>query len=102
MAKDPAFLFYPGDWLGGTMTYTRHERGAYFDLLMGQFNNGHMSLEDVKVILGELDFNTLWESKLRRKFKKDKDGLFYNQKLENEILKRQKYSESRRKNRSGG
>jgi len=22
MGKDPAFLFYPGDWLGGTMTMT--------------------------------------------------------------------------------
>ena len=27
MAKDPAFLFYPGDWLGGTMGMTLEEKG---------------------------------------------------------------------------
>ena len=44
MSKDPAFLFYPGDWLGGTMLMTRHHKGAYMDLLMAQYNNGHMTL----------------------------------------------------------
>ncbi|MHA2039809.1 MAG: hypothetical protein ACW98X_25615, partial [Promethearchaeota archaeon] len=45
MAKDPAFLFYPGDWLGGTMLFSRAHKGAYMDLLMAQFNNGHMELQ---------------------------------------------------------
>lgn len=39
MAKDPAFLFYPGDWLGGTMGMSLTQKGAYFHLLMVQFNN---------------------------------------------------------------
>lgn len=97
MAKDPAFLFYPGDWLGGTMTFSRAHKGAYMDLLMCQFNQGHMSHHDIKTILGS-DYETMWESKLKSKFVIDENGFFYNQKLENEILKRKKYTDSRRKN----
>ena len=97
MAKDPAFLFYPGDWLGGTMTFSRSHKGAYMDLLMGQYNNGHMSIEDIQIILGS-DFETMWESKLKLKFKVDADGKYFNEKLESEILKRKKFTESRKKN----
>lgn len=97
MAKDPAFLFYPGDWLGGTMTFSRSHKGAYMDLLMVQFNNGHMSLSDVEMVLGN-DFGSMWELKLKAKFKQDSAGLFYNQKLEDEVIKRKNFSESRRKN----
>lgn len=100
MAKDPAFLFFPGDWLGGTMTLTRHEKGAYMDLLMAQFNNGRISLQEVQTILGEDDFKKIWEGKLKKKFKVNGDGLFYNEKLENEITKRKNFTESRRKNRN--
>ncbi len=98
MAKDPAFLFFPGDWLGGTMTFSRSHKGAYMDLLMCQFNGGHMSLQDVRTVLGDKDFEEMWESKLKRKFKTDENGLFYNQKLENEIIKRKKFTASRTKN----
>lgn len=101
MAKDPAFLFYPGDWLGGTLTFSRAEKGAYFDLLIAQFNNGHMSLQEIRTILGKEDFETMWEGKLKRKFKRDNDGLFYNQKLEDEKVKRSEFTETRRKNRQG-
>lgn len=97
MAKDPAFLFFPGDWLGGTMTFSRSHKGAYMDLLMCQFNHGHMSLQEVKTVLGA-DFDDMWDSKLKRKFRVDNNGLYYNQKLENEIIKRQKFTQSRREN----
>ncbi len=99
MAKDPAFLFYPGDWLGGTLTFSRHHKGAYMDLLMCQFNNGHMSLEDVKTVLGQ-DFEPMWESKLKKKFTQDLDGLFYNTKMEEETSKRRRFTEGRRLNLS--
>ena len=101
MAKDPAFLFFPGDWLGGTMTLSRHEKGAYIDLLMAQFNNGHLDIQEIKTILGKEDFETLWSGKLKKKFKIDNSGLYYNQKLESEIDKRKSYTESRRSNRQG-
>ncbi len=97
MAKDPAFLFYPGDWLGGTMSFSRHHKGAYMDLLMAQFNQGHMALEDIEIILGS-DFNLMWESKLKSKFKSDESGKFFNEKLEGEIIKRKNYTFSRREN----
>ena len=41
--KDPAFLFYPNDWIGGTMGMTFEEKGAYMELLILQFNRGHMT-----------------------------------------------------------
>lgn len=97
MSKDPAFLFYPGDWLGGTMTLTRNHKGAYIDLLMAQFNSGHLSENQIAVVLGENDFRDLWPG-LKSKFKIDSDGLYYNERLENEMIKRRNYSESRKRN----
>jgi len=97
--KDPAFLFYPGDWLGGTVAYTRYHKGAYMDLLMAQFNIGHLSIEQIKIILGDKD-EYLWESILKLKFLQDSCGNFYNEKLENEMLKRKNFVDSRKKNLS--
>jgi uncharacterized protein YdaU (DUF1376 family) len=97
MSKDPAFLFYPGDWLGGTVLFSRSHKGAYMDLLMAQFNSGHMAIQDIKDLLG-MDFENMWEQKLKSKFKQDENGLFYNKKLEDEILKRRNFTDSRRKN----
>lgn len=97
MSKDPAFLFYPGDWMGGTMTFSRSHKGAYMDLLMAQYNNGHMSIEDIKIVLGD-DFEKMWELKLKSKFTQDCNGLFFNKKLEEVIEKRKLFTESRRKN----
>lgn len=97
MAKDPAFLFYPGDWLGGTLTMTRYHKGAYMDLLMAQFNNGHLSMSDIEYILGEKDLY-LWESVLKKKFKIDQAGNFFNEKLEREVIKRKNFTQSRRDN----
>lgn len=97
MAKDPAFLFYPNDWLGGTMSFSRHHKGAYMDLLMAQFNQGRLSIEDIKDILGS-DFEIMWERKLKGKFLQDENKLFYNKRLEDERNKRKNYAESRRNN----
>jgi len=97
MSKDPAFLFFPSDWLGGTMALTRHHKGAYMDLLMAQFNLGHLSSEQIKIVLGEKD-EYLWESVLKYKFIQDSEGKYYNEKLNKEILKRRNFIESRKKN----
>ncbi len=97
MAKDPAFLFYPGDWMGGTATFTRAHKGAYMDLLMAQFNYGHMALQDIKNILNG-DFDEMWESKLKFKFKLDEEGLYYNERLDFEKEKRKSFTESRKQN----
>ncbi len=97
MAKDPAFLFYPGDWMGGVIKFSRAHKGAYMDLLMAQYNDGHMDIEDIKIILGS-DFDMMWESKLKSKFIQDSKGLYFNKKLDEVIEKRRAFSESRQNN----
>lgn len=98
MAKDPAFLFYPGDWLGGTMLLTRHQKGCYLDLLMAQFNSGPLSLEHIKALLGQ--DQATW-TVLQTKFTLDNNGKFFNEKLATEIEKRKSFTLSRSNNKSG-
>lgn len=95
MAKDPAFLFYPGDYISGTMGMTFEEKGAYIDLLMMQFNRGHMSKRMIAQVVGDL-----WD-KFEDKFEVDADGKFYNIRLEEEQKKRKAFTASRRNNKSG-
>ena len=95
MAKDPAFLFYPGDWLGGTMGMTLEEKGAYIELLMLQFNRGHMTRDMIGQTVGQV-----WD-KIKDKFIKDDKGLYYNIRLDQEKEKRKRYSKSRHNNRIG-
>lgn len=92
MAKDPAFLFYPGDWLGGTMGMTYEEKGAYLELLVMQWNCHRITNDVAKRMLG----NELWQ-KISHKFSKDANG-FFNKRLEEEIQKRRKHSEKQRDN----
>jgi hypothetical protein len=96
MAKDPAVLWYWNDWQSGTVTLSRHLKGCYMDLLHAQFNNGRLSLAQIKTVLG-VDFAQAWPA-LQAKFKKDGNDNYYNERAEFEKIKRQTYSESRRKN----
>jgi len=93
--KDPAFLFYPGDWLGGTLGMTFEEKGAYMELLMMQFNRGHMTSHMVGQVVGQL-----WD-KIKDKFIQDEAGLWYNVRLESEQNKRNAYTNSRKNNIKG-
>ncbi len=99
MAKDPAFLFYPGDFVNKTQTFTFEEVGIYLRLLILQFNSstGSIKIEEIKRLLNG-SFEDKWTYPISEKFKKDKDG-FYNPRLREEIKKRRSYSESRRNNR---
>lgn len=95
MAKDPAFLFYPNDYIGGTMGMTFEEKGAYVELLMLQFNRGHMTSHMIGQTVGQL-----WEN-IKCKFRVDDDGLFYNARLDDEVEKRKNFVKSRHNNISG-
>jgi uncharacterized protein YdaU (DUF1376 family) len=95
MGKDPAFLFYPSDYIGGTMGMTFEEKGAYMELLMMQFNRGHMTERMIGQTIGQL-----WDN-IKVKFQQDENGLWYNKRLDEEKEKRQKFTESRRNNISG-
>jgi hypothetical protein len=93
MAKDPAFLFYSGDFLVGTALFTEAETGQYIKLLCFMHQGGHISKEDMFNICPNISFKVL------AKFKMDSNGLYYNERLDIEVEKRKNYSESRRSNR---
>lgn len=95
MAKDPAFLFYPGDWNLGTMHMTLLEKGCYMELLILQFAKGKFTQAQAKHMLNG-SFDLAWAN-ISEKFKTD--GTFYwNERLRVEKEKRQKFTESRRNN----
>jgi len=95
MGKDPAMLWYWGDWNSGTATMTRHLKGCYMDLLHAQFNNGPLTLDEIKTILGA-DFGS-WPA-LQKKFVTDANGNFFNERLKIEKEKRVAFVASRHKN----
>jgi uncharacterized protein YdaU (DUF1376 family) len=98
MAKDPAFLFYPNDWTGGTMHLSFECKGAYFDLLMLQFNRGHMTIDMIAHVLGQ-SMDKIWPQ-IQDKFQTD-GKVFWNERLREEKEKRVKFTESRRNNKKG-
>jgi len=87
--KDPAFLFYSQDFLVGTLAMPFEERGRYITLMCYQHQTGRMSEETIRLLIGS------FSDMLRLKFKQDEKGLFYNDRLEIEIEKRNKFTESR-------
>lgn len=93
MAKDPAVLFYTSDFLVGTATMTDAQVGKYIRLLCLQHQKGRLTKKDMMHICKTYD------KAVFKKFQIDGDGQYYNVKMENEMIRRQKYSESRRKNR---
>lgn len=95
MGSDPAFLFYPNDYIGGTMGWSFEEKGAYIEVLMMQFNRGHMTEHMIRQTIG-----SLWDN-IKTKFVKDGDGMYFNERLESEKIKRSDYTASRRNNVSG-
>ncbi len=93
MGKDPALLFYSGDFLVGTMTMTMEQKGRYITLLCLQHQQGFLTEEDMKEHLDDTDI------KVFNKFDKSADGNYYNLRLKEEAERRKSYSESRRNNR---
>jgi uncharacterized protein YdaU (DUF1376 family) len=93
MSKDPAFLFYSSDFLTGTSFLTNEQVGIYIRLLCHQHQNGHLKEKDMLKICGSRDEDIF------EKFIKDEQGLYFNERLDQEINKRKAYSESRANNR---
>lgn len=94
--KDPAFLFYSQDFLAGTLIMPFEDRGKYITLLCFQHQNGRMKEETISLLVG------LFSDTLRLKFKRDDNGLFYNERLETEMGKRSNFIESRVNNGKKG
>jgi hypothetical protein len=92
MGKDPAFLFYSSDFLLGTLVMPFEDKGKYITLLSYMHQNGRISEDTAKLLVGAVSDN------LKLKFKIDENGLWYNERLEEEILKRRSYGNSSRTN----
>lgn len=94
--KDPAFLFYPSDFLTGCTNLTMDERGQYISLLCIQHQTGHLSDKTIRLSVGNVSVDVL------SKFQQDENGLYFNARLEMEIVKRSQFVDSRRVNGSKG
>lgn len=91
--KDPAILFYTSDFLTGTMTMTDDQVGKYIRLLCLQHQKGRLTEKDMLFICKSYDKD------IYDKFIVNGDGRYYNERMEKEIQRRVKYSESRSSNR---
>lgn len=95
MSKDPAFLFYSGDFVAGVIDLDFEQKGKYIMLLCTQHLKGHLTEKQVKMICNGFDVDVM------AKFIQDDEGLYYNVRLEEEVLKRQRFTQSRANNRKG-
>ena len=93
MSKDPAVLFYTSDFLTGTILMSDEQVGKYIRLLCVQHQKGRLSNDDM------LKLCKTYDKDIFEKFTKDDDGLFFNERLEEEHLRRKAYSKSRSDNR---
>ena len=88
MGKDPAFLFYSKDFLSGIQDLTMEERGQYITLLCLQHQKGRLTKKAIDIIChGNATADVM------AKFRQDDGGLFFNPRLEEETIKRQKHCE---------
>jgi hypothetical protein len=94
--KDPAVLFYTGDFLIGVLELTMEERGQYITLLCLQHQKGHLSRDVLFASVPDVSPVVL------SKFEQDENGAYFNARMDIESEKRKKYSLSRGENRRKG
>lgn len=92
--KDPAFLFYPSDFLTGTLLMSKEQIGKYIILLCLQHSTGHLTEKDMLKICETRDEDIFC------KFEKDDAGFYFNKRLDEEKNRRIAYSNSRSANRT--
>jgi len=91
--KDPAILFYTADFLTGTLTMSDDQVGKYIRLLCLQHQKGRLTEKDMLFICKSYDKDIF------DKFTQNGDGRYFNERMDREIDRRLKYSESRSSNR---
>jgi len=87
--KDPAILFYTSDFLTGITFFKEEQIGQYIKLLCQQHQLGHLPVNHMITVCGTL------ENPVVSKFKVDDKGLYYNQRMDEEIEKRLTYCNTR-------
>ncbi len=82
--KDPAFLFYPKDWIQGTAKLMPEEKGVYIDLLAHQHQDKDLPTDTRRLAriagISEAEFLPIWES-LKDKFTLNDNNRLVNRKL---------------------
>lgn len=92
--KDPAVLFYTADFLADTVLWSYEELGRYIKLLCIQHLNGSIDPDDFEAVADHYKH-------VSAKFDLCDDGKYRNKRMQKEAEKREKFNESRRKNRLG-
>lgn len=98
MGKDPAFLFYPGDYLRDTQTLSEKAQVAYDRIICEHMRNiciRHAQLNFFTKRLSEQEI-----AELKMVLKETAEG-FQIEWVADSIMKRKAYSESRKINRAG-
>jgi uncharacterized protein YdaU (DUF1376 family) len=96
MAKDPAFLFYPSDFLTGCQDLTMEERGQFITLLCLEHQKGRLTEKMIRLSCGNATADVM------AKFRQDSAGFWYNERLEKEMEKRAAHSQKQRERASNG
>ena len=94
--KDPAFLFYPQDFLTGTYFMTYEQKGKFIELLCLQHKKGALTKEQINTIVEDDDVEVL------ENFIQNEDGKWYNRKLLAEMNRRSNFTERQRENGKKG
>jgi uncharacterized protein YdaU (DUF1376 family) len=97
--KNPAFQFYPADFIMGTSMMTAEETGGYIRLLCHQWAIGYIINKDnvLKQLTGVYDNDAL--QSIKDKFVENDDGNLINERLE---AVRQNYIEHQKKQSENG
>lgn len=99
MSKDPAFLFYPKDWLQGTSKLMPAEKGIYIDLLAHQHQDGSIPSDTRRLArmvgMSHDEFLPLWDV-VKLKFKLSDGGVLVNQKLTTVVTNRSTKSKTKK------
>lgn len=98
MAKDPAFLFYPGDYLRDTQTLSEKSQVAYDRIICEHMRNICISKKQLKFFTKRLTDDEIDELMF---VLSEVEGGYQIEWVAESISKRKAYSESRRKNRKG-
>jgi hypothetical protein len=93
--QDFCFPFYFQRYLSGTMGFDVEQHGAYLLAMIYQFQNGHFSEASInRVIGGKFEI-------IKHKYEIDEDGLYFNETMEEVIVDRKRFIETKRNNRLG-
>lgn len=99
MAKDPGFIFYPGDYLRDTQILSEAVQVAYDRIMCEHMRNICVSYEQLKFFTKKLNADEIAE--LKSVLVEDNGKGYYIEWVRMAIEKRREYSKSRANNRIG-